>query len=74
MLDTKAAYQPQVPAGPGSCQGLALAQVPDGRTLEFHIFGRWPEGKRERFNLVRFHNGTPVRTLRGWNGDLVEVL
>ena len=73
MVDVKAAYGTDVP-GPGKCQGLALVQV-DGEMVEMHIFGRWLEGCRERFNLVEFGGQGPFkRVLRGWNGDLVEVL
>jgi hypothetical protein len=73
VIDVKAAYGPEVP-GPGKCQGLVLVQV-DGDVVEMHIFGRWFEGVRERFNLVEFGGPGPFkRVLRGWSGDLVEVL
>ena len=72
MLDVNSAYEPVTPQGPGACQGLALVQVDDD-LVEMHVFGSWIEGKRTRFNLASFHNGTISRVLRGWSGDLVAL-
>jgi hypothetical protein len=75
VIDTKAAYEPDVPNGPGKCQGRALVQtfLPD-QVEEMYIFGRWWEGSHQRFNLVKFGQGTFTRVLRGWHGDYVEVV
>ena len=74
MIDTKTAYGTSVPKGPGKCQGLALVQV-DDVLIEMHIYAKWYEGKRTRYNLVQFGpNNTLLRVLCGWNGDPVEVI
>ena len=81
MLDTKTAYGTPTPRSPGSCRGSALVQLVrkvDGKTVygdlvEMHIYAKWYEGKRARYNLVQFGpGGALVRSLAGWNGDLVE--
>lgn len=72
MLDTKAAYGSDVP-GPGNCRGLALVQL-DGELTEMHIFGKWYEGRRIRYNLVRYANGVLQRVLRGWDGSQVAEM
>jgi hypothetical protein len=69
VIDIKSAYGPDVP-GPGSCQGLALVQLGD-ELVEMHIFGKWHEGKRVRYNLVSYAGGALRRVLRGWDGNLV---
>jgi hypothetical protein len=74
VVDVKAAYGSDTPQGPGKCQGLALVQV-DGDLVEMHIFGRWLEGCRWRYNLVEFSGPGPFkRVLRGWSGDLVTLI
>jgi hypothetical protein len=73
MIDVRAAYRPKSPTSP---TGLVEALVQVGEDLfEMHVFGSWLEGKRIRYNLVQFGPGNSVvRDLRGWNGDLVQVL
>jgi hypothetical protein len=73
VIDVHAAYRSTTPSSPSGCQGRALVQRGDEVT-EMYIFGRWPEGRRERFNLVKFEHGKATITCLGWNGDLVEVL
>jgi hypothetical protein len=36
------------------------------------IVNKWLEGKRWRYNLIRFRDGVVQRSLAGWNGELVE--
>jgi hypothetical protein len=71
VLDTKTAYGTPWPQ---SSKGLpsALAQVSDGSIVEMQIVTKWLEGKRWRYNLIRFRDGVVQRSLAGWNGDLVE--
>jgi hypothetical protein len=73
VIDVHAAYRSTTPSSPQGCQGKALVQRGDELT-EMYIFGRWPEGRRERFNLVKFIADEPKIVCLGWNGDLVQVL
>jgi hypothetical protein len=75
MLDTKTAYGTETPKSPGACQGSALVHLTNGEVVEMHIYAKWYEGKRTRYNLVQFGpNNMLKHVLLGWNGDLVEVL
>ena len=64
MLDCKAAYHPELPQGPGKCLGTALLDI-EGTLTEVHVFGRWLEGCRWRYNLIQFGQGTFLRVWRG---------
>ena len=73
MLDTKTAYGTPTPKIPGVCQRSALVQLTSGDLVEMHIYAKWYEGVRARYNLVQFGPGNSLkRVLAGWNGDLVE--
>jgi len=75
MLDIKTAYGTQTPKSPGSCRGSALVRLINDEVIEMHIFAKWIEGKRTRYNLVQFGpNNMLLRVLCGWNDDLVEVI
>jgi len=83
VLDTKTAYGTPTPKSPGNCRGSALVQlvrkVDDktvyGDLVEMHIYAKWYEGKRTRYNLVQFGpDNTPLRSLAGWNGEYVQEL
>ena len=75
MLDTKTAYGTQTSKSPGSCRGFALVHLTNDEVIEMHIYARWTEGVRARYNLAQFGpNNTLKRVLLGWNGDLVEVI
>ena len=73
MLDTKTAYGTPTPKSPGNCRGSALVRLTNGELIQMHIYAKWYEGVRARYNLVQFGPGnTLLRVLCGWNGDLVE--
>jgi len=73
MLDTKTAYGTPTPKSPGDCRGSAFVRLINDEVVEMHIYAKWYEGKRTRYNLVQFGpGGVLVRSLAGWNGDLVE--
>ena len=75
MLDTKTAYGTPTPKSPGSCRGSALVQLTNGDLVEMHIYAKWYEGKRTRYNLVQFGpDNTLLRGLAGWNGEYVQEL
>jgi hypothetical protein len=73
MQDIKAAYGTDVPLGPGKCQGKVIALLSDG-PREMWIFGRWYEGRRERFNLVAFDNQPFGHVARGLSDEYVQII
>lgn len=71
MLDVRRAYQWQRTPSHKEMPS-ALVQLHDGRLLEFLVQDKWLEGRRWRYNLVRFRDGVIQHALSGYNGDYVE--